>query len=104
LLVKVKYFGKLRELLGVKREQYTLREGEQIKDLLLNYIPQKHKISSKCWIKTIFKTLNGDLLLDSKGMPILKGLLVLIEGKSHNLVDKLKDLDEVALLPPFGGG
>jgi molybdopterin converting factor small subunit len=104
LFVKVKYFGKIRELLGVKSEEYKFKEGEQIKDLLLTYIPRKHKISSKCWIEDIFKTANGKIIFDGDGMPILKGLLILIEGKSYSLIDKLKDLDEVVLLPPFGGG
>jgi len=102
--VKVRYFGRLRELLNVKREEYTVEDGATLTDLLLKYIPQRHSEVSKTWTETIFRTVRGQTVLDKDGTPLLKNYLVMIKGKSPGLSYKLKDGDEVAVLPPFGGG
>jgi len=102
--VRTRYFGKIRELLGVKMEEYKVKEGATLVDLLLRYIPEKHKEESETWKETIFRRVKGELLINKDGTPILKNYLILIDGKSSSLNQKLKDGNEIAVLPPFGGG
>ena len=102
--VKVRYFGRLRELLNVKEEEHTVKAGASIADLLLKYIPEKHKEVSEAWRETIFRTVKGEMLLRKDGTPLIRNYLVLMNGKSPNLGCILKEGDEVAVLPPFGGG
>jgi len=102
--VRTRYFGKIRELLGVKKEEYNVKEGATLADLLLTYIPERHKKKSKAWNETIFRTVKGERLLNRDGTPILRNHLILIDGKTSSLKQKLKEGDEVAVLPPFGGG
>ncbi len=102
--IKVRYFGRLRELLNVKSEEYIVVNGATLRDLLLKYISERYKTVSKAWIETIFRTVKGEIVLNKDGTPLLKDYLLLINGKSHNLNYELKEGDEVAVLPPFGGG
>jgi molybdopterin converting factor small subunit len=102
--VRVKYFGKLREQLGVKSEEYELEEGTTLKELLLNHVPQRHKQASETWIETVFRTIRGEIARNKDGTPVLRDQLIIISGKSPRLRDKLKDGDEVTIMPPFGGG
>lgn len=102
--VKVRYFGRLRELLNVKREEYKVKDSAAIADLLLEYIPEKHTEVSGTWKETIFRTVKGELLLKKDGTPLLRNYLILVGGKSSQLGCELKEGDEVAVLPPFGGG
>lgn len=102
--VKTRYFGKIRELLGVKTEEYDVPEGSTLADLLLTYIPERHKEESKTWKETIFRTAKGEVLLNKDGTPVLKNHLILVDGKTSSLKQKLKEGNEVAVLPPFGGG
>ncbi len=102
--VKVRYFGRLRELLSVKSEEYIVENGATLRDLLLRYIPERYKEVSKAWIETIFRTAKGEIVLYKDGTPLLKDYLLLIGGRSHDLNYELKEGDEVAVLPPFGGG
>ena len=102
--VKTRYFGKIRELLGVKTEEYDIPEGSTLADLLLTYIPERHKGESETWKKTIFRTAKGEILLNKDGTPVLKNYLILVDGKTSSLKQKLKEGNEIAVLPPFGGG
>ena len=102
--VKVRYFGRLRELLNVKEEQYEVKAGASIADLLLKYIPRKHIEVSEAWTETIFRTVKGEVLVRKDGTPLIRNYLVLMNGKSPNLGYILEEGDEVAVLPPFGGG
>jgi molybdopterin converting factor small subunit len=102
--VKVRYFGRLRELLDAKREEYDVEDGATLTDLLLKYIPERHVRVSKTWRETIFRTARGETLLNKDGTPLLRDYLVLIGGKSPSLSYKVKDGEEIAVLPPFGGG
>ena len=104
LKVRTRYFGKIRELLGVKMEEYDVKEGTTLVDLLLTYIPERHKRESEAWKETIFRTVKGDILLNKNGTPILKNYLILVNGKKSDLRQSLKEGDEIAVLPPFGGG
>jgi len=101
--VKVKYFGRLHELLGVREEEYEVDEIT-LADLLLNYIPSRHESSANAWKENIFVTIRGEVAIDKNGMPMLKNHVILVKGKSQDLTYKLKDGDEIAILPPVGGG
>jgi len=102
--IKIRYFGKIRELLGVKAEEYNVKDETRLADLLLTYIPGRHKKEAEAWNEMIFRTVKGERLLKKNGTPILKNYLILINGKTSDLKQKLKDGDEIAVLPPFGGG
>ena len=102
--VRTRYFGKIREMLGVKTEEYDLKEEATLADLLLHYIPDRHKGKSEDWKKTIFRTVKGEILVNKDGTPVLKNYLILIDGKTSSLKQKLKDGNVIAVLPPFGGG
>jgi molybdopterin converting factor small subunit len=114
--VKVRYFALLRELLdNTKEEEYKVKDGTMLKDLLLDYIPRRHSNASKRWKARIFETERGRIKLDKDGTPSLKGYyLILINGRSYRSIledgrhpglrYKLKDEDEIAILPPVGGG
>jgi molybdopterin converting factor small subunit len=102
--VRVRYFGKLREQLGVKEEEYTVKEGTTLEELLLNHIPTRHKQPSESWIGTVFRTVKGKIARDKDGAPVLRNQLIIVDGKSPRLRDELKDGVEVAIMPPFGGG
>ncbi|MFQ5758128.1 MAG: MoaD/ThiS family protein [Candidatus Bathyarchaeia archaeon] len=114
--VKVRYFALLRELLGnTREEEYEVRNGTMLMDLLLEYIPKRHRNASTRWKERIFQTERGKIKIDKDGTPSLKGYyLILINGISHRSISedgrhpglryKLKDGDEIAILPPVGGG
>ena len=104
LRVQVRYFGKLREQLGVKAEEYEVTEAITLEELLLNHIPKRHKQASKTWTETIFRTIRGEIARNNDGTPVLKDQLIIVDGKSPRLKDKLNDGVEVAIMPPFGGG
>ncbi len=114
--VKVKYFALLRELLrNTREEEYKVKEGSMLIDLLLKRIPERHRNASKSWKEGIFETEKDKIKLDKDGTPSLKGYyLILINGRSYRSISedgrqpglryKLKDGDEIAILPPVGGG
>ncbi len=101
--VKVKFFGRLRELLNVREEEYQV-DNATLADLLLNHIPSKHRDVAKDWKESIFVTIRDEIAVDRKGIPILKNYVILVGGKSRELSYELKDGDEIAILPPVGGG
>ncbi|MEM1606999.1 MAG: MoaD family protein [Candidatus Bathyarchaeia archaeon] len=101
--VKVKYFGRLRELMGIKEEEYEV-EDATLADLLLNHIPNRHSEVADEWRQSIFITIKGEVAVSRDGVPALKNYFVLIGGRSPEITYKLKDGDEVAILPPVGGG
>jgi len=102
--VRMKYFGKIREMLEVKIEEYDVKEGATLADLFLKYIPERHKKASQDWKETIFRTAKGEILLNRDGTPVLKNYLILVNGNRSSLNQKVKEGDEIAVLPPFGGG
>ncbi|MBS7624665.1 MAG: MoaD/ThiS family protein [Candidatus Bathyarchaeia archaeon] len=101
--VKVKYFGRLRELLGVKEEEYEVGETT-LADLLLKHIPERHGEVAEEWKQSVFMTIRGEVAVNRDGTPILRNYYVLVGGKSPEITYRLKDGDEVAILPPVGGG
>jgi len=115
LKVKVRLFASLRELLGnIREEEYEVKDGTALVDLLLQHIPERHSNVSKSWREWIFETKRNEIKFDKDGIPVLSYYLILVNGRSYNSISekgrrlglryKLKDGDEVAILPPVGGG
>jgi molybdopterin converting factor small subunit len=104
IVVYVRYFGKLRELLGVRKEEYAVDERTSLMDLLVNRIPQKHPGVFEAWTRNLFRTVKGELAQNKDGVPVLGNYLITLNGKSASLREKMKEGDEVAVMPPFGGG
>jgi molybdopterin converting factor small subunit len=103
-IIHVMYFGKLRELLGIKKEEYDVDEETTLADLLVSHVPERHSAASKTWAETLFRTVKGEMARNRNGIPVLGNYLVALNGKSVNLGEKLKEGDEVVIMPPFGGG
>jgi molybdopterin converting factor small subunit len=104
LNIKIRYFGKLREIVDEKMEEYTVESGSTLMDLLINYIPKRHSKVSKIWLETVFNTIKGEISFKKDGTSILRNCLVFIKDKSPNLRYEITDGDKVEILPPFGGG
>jgi MoaD family protein len=115
LKVKVRFFASLRELLGnIREEEDEVKDGTMLTDLLLQYIPGRHNNISKSWKEWIFETERNEIKFGKDGIPVLTYYLVLVNGRSYNSISederrpglryKLKDGDEIAILPPVGGG
>ncbi len=104
MIVKVKYFGRLRELLDVKEELYEVEDGTNLANLLFNHVPERHPDVSEEWRGEIFRMVKGKVVFEDDGLPILKNYYILVNGRSSNLDYRLRDGDEVAILPPVGGG
>jgi molybdopterin converting factor small subunit len=100
----MKYFGKIREILGTKTEEYTVNEKVKLMDLLLNHIPRRHHKMSNAWIDAVFRKIKGELVVNKDGTPEIRNYLILINAKTQKLSYSLRDGDEIAILPPFGGG
>jgi len=115
LKVKVRFFASLRELLGnIREEEYEVEDGTRLMDLLLQHIPGRHSNVSKSWKEWIFETERNEIKFDKDGIPVLSYYLILVNGKSCSSISederrpglryKLKDGDDIAILPPVGGG
>jgi molybdopterin synthase sulfur carrier subunit len=92
--VRVKFFTTLREIVGKKEEQIQLSDCATLEALL--------KQLSKKYGEDF-----GDYVYDELGK-IRGHLQFLINGKStstdHRMKTKLRENDEIAILPPVGGG
>jgi molybdopterin converting factor small subunit len=110
--IKVRYFASLRELLGnIREEEYEVKKGVMLIDLLLSYIPSRHRNVSRSWKQRMFESVNGEIRLDKYGLPIPREYYkILINRRYFNLTSKdslkheLKNGDVVDVLPPVGGG
>lgn len=102
--VKVRYFGRIRELLGIREEEYEVDDAI-LADLLLKHIPSRHSEVAGEWVEAIFKTVMGKAALGKDGKPILRdNYMIFVNGRTCEINYRLKDGDEVAVLPPVGGG
>lgn len=113
--VKVRHFASLRELLGdAREEEYVVTDGTMLMDLLLKHIPERHRKFSRHWRKELFEMEKGKIKFDKDGTPVLSYDLILVNRRSYRLISedgrhpglryKLKDGDDIAILPPVGGG
>ncbi|MEM1550683.1 MAG: MoaD/ThiS family protein [Candidatus Bathyarchaeia archaeon] len=102
--VRVKYFGRIRELIGVREEEYEVNDAS-LAELLLKYIPGRHSNVAKEWRETIFTTVMGEVAVNKDGEPVLRdNYIVFVNGEQSRINCRLKDGDEIAILPPVGGG
>ncbi|MBU0711576.1 MoaD/ThiS family protein [bacterium] len=93
MIVKIKYFNILREVVGIKDEFYTFSSIPTIQTVLEEAC-SKHNTSLR------------DKLFDPSGKVRL-AILIFINSQliHHNQLDrKLSDNDEVYLFPVIGGG
>jgi len=92
--VTVRFFTTLREITGKKEEQIEFSKATTV-GALLKQLPKKHG-----------KEFN-DYVCDELGS-VRGHLHFLVNGQSitalHGLRTKLKEGDQVAILPPVGGG
>ncbi|MEM2214056.1 MAG: ubiquitin-like small modifier protein 1 [Candidatus Nezhaarchaeales archaeon] len=91
--VKVKFFALIREVTGVKEVEEEVEDGVTVRKLL-------EKLCEKMPKKFQNFIFNG--------REVSKNLIILVNRKGIRELDgletKLKDGDEVALLPPVSGG
>ena len=94
LSVKVKFFTTLREIVGKKEEQMQLSDSSTL-EALLKQLSKKHGAAFQ------------DYMYDESGR-IRGHLQVLINGKNasteHWMKTRLREGDEIVILPPVGGG
>jgi len=87
--VSVLFFAQLRELSGVREAEFSLVEGSRLSDLV-NQVHQQYGSAFK------------------KEMDNIAGLRILVNGREYELLGgmdaPLQEGDNVALLPPIGGG
>jgi molybdopterin synthase sulfur carrier subunit len=91
--VKVKFFALLREAAGTKELEEELEENATVRSLL-------ERLGSK--LPKRFRELVFE------GQDVSKNVIILVNRRGirelEGLETKLKDGDEVALLPPVSGG
>ena len=92
--VRVKYFASLRELIGVREEEYEAEAGTTIRKLLLEYVLRRHENAASAVLKRIEKLLRGGE----------SGYMIIVNGGRADPDYRLKSGDVVAILPPVGGG
>ena len=78
--IHVRFFALYRDLTGRDEEEYVLKSGSKVRDLI-NLVVEKHE-----------------------SMKGAKGMLIAINNAFVKLDTFLKDGDEIALLPPVSGG
>jgi len=80
LKVRVRFFALYEELTGRDEEEYVLKPGSKVEDLI-DLVVEKHE-----------------------SMKDVTGMLVAINNSFVKYDASLKDLEDVALFPPVSGG
>jgi len=100
--IKVKYFLIQSEILGgIKEEEYKIGEETTLADLLLKYIPKRHKNSAEKWKRHIF----GSEYREGETPTLKEDYMILVNGRPYNLLPgngfkyKLKDGDFILIFP-----
>ena len=92
--ITVKFFTTLREIVGKKEEQIEFSSPVTVEALL----KQLSKIYGKEFVDYVFDELGN----------VRGHLQILVNGKSittmHGFKTKLNNCDQIAILPPVGGG
>ena len=97
LQVSVRFFTKLREIVGKKEEKLEFLQGEQVTlDVILKKLRQRY---GKRFVDYVYDPKTGEV----------RGFLqFLINGKSAITLNGLQTIldegDVLAILPPIGGG
>jgi molybdopterin synthase sulfur carrier subunit len=93
--IKVKFFTTLREIVGKKEEQIEFSSRSVTVEALLRQLSRMHGKEFKDYVFDELGNVRGHLLF-------------LVNGKSaatlQGLKTKLSEGDQVAILPPVGGG
>ncbi|MEM1673704.1 MAG: MoaD/ThiS family protein [Candidatus Bathyarchaeia archaeon] len=97
--VRVKYLGRIRELMGVREEEYEVGDST-LEDLLMKHIPSRHGNIAGKWMRTMFQAEDRG----REGIVVRSNYQIYVNGISCSMAYRLKDGDEVAILPPVGGG
>jgi len=92
--VKVKFFTTLREIAGKKEDQIELSRSVTV-EALLRQLAKKYGKEFEDYIYDELGNIHGHLqfLVNGKSITALQGLKT-----------KLREGDQVAILPPVGGG
>ena len=95
--ISVRFFTRLREIIGKREEQLQFSDNEKVTiNIVLETLVQCHGERF------------GEYIYDLKTGAVRGFLQFLINGKSANaqegLQTELKDGDVLAILPPVGGG
>jgi sulfur-carrier protein len=87
--IEVLFFGKLRELSGIRKIVVSVGESARLSDLI-------KQLGER--FGSAFQT----------GVDHLQGLRILVNGREHGLLGgretRLRHKDNVVFLPPLGGG
>jgi len=93
--ITVKFFASLREITGKKDEVFSLNDGLLVEDFIKILI-DKYGPEFKYYI------------YDEEKKSLKQDIQFLINGRNvftlNGLKTKLKDGDQIAILPPVGGG
>lgn len=97
MIVSVRFFTSLREIVGKKEETLKFPEGKKVTvQVVVESLRQRYGAS---FTKYVYDPKSGD---------IRSFLQFLVNGKSaitlNGLETELKDGDVLAILPPVGGG
>ncbi|HDD66225.1 MAG: molybdopterin synthase sulfur carrier subunit [Thaumarchaeota archaeon] len=92
--VKVRYFASLRDLLGVREEEYEVEGEPTVRELILEYVLKRHENVAGA----VFEKLEGLLRGEEAGY------MIIVNGDRADPARKLRSGDVVAILPPVGGG
>ena len=79
--IRVLFFGMLKDLVGREADAVSLPEGSTVGDLLAHYESKQPKVK-----------------------PLLQSIAVAVNQEFAHPASRLKDSDEVGLLPPVSGG
>jgi len=92
--VKVKFFTTLREIVGKKEEQIELSRSVTV-EALLKQLSKKYGKEFEDYVYDELGNIRGHLqfLVNGKSITALQGFKT-----------KLKEGDQIAILPPVGGG
>jgi len=92
--VKIKFFTTLREIVGKKEEQIELSRSVTVQ-ALMRQLSKKYGKDFEDYVYDELGNIRGHLqfLVNGKSITTLQGLKT-----------KLKENDQIAILPPVGGG
>jgi sulfur-carrier protein len=97
LIVRVRFFTILREIVGKREETLSFQSGEKVDvNVVLHYLVCRYGRSFE------------DYVFDSRTGKVKGFLQLLVNGRSltnvNDLKTELQDGDVLAIVPPVGGG
>ena len=86
--VKIKLLGSIGNLTGVKTVELPVNKGDTVSKLI------------EKMVKVYGEQLKRRIFYRGGGL----GVILVLNGKQCNLDDKVKDGDEISIMPPISGG